>query len=29
MIPILPLVPMNGKNRDLLRATLKACGVLK
>jgi 4-hydroxy-tetrahydrodipicolinate synthase len=25
----LPLVPMNGKNRDLLRATLKACGVLK
>jgi len=25
----LPLVAMNSKNRDLLRATLKACGVLK
>lgn len=25
----LPLVAMSGKNRDALRATLKACGVLK
>lgn len=25
----LPLVAMSGKNRDTLRATLKACGVLK
>ena len=25
----LPLVPMTGKNRDTLRKTLKACGVLK
>lgn len=25
----LPLVPMAPKNRDILRATLKACGVLK
>jgi 4-hydroxy-tetrahydrodipicolinate synthase len=25
----LPLVPMNPKNRDKLRATLKACGILK
>jgi len=24
----LPLVPMNPKNRELLRATLKSCGVL-
>jgi 4-hydroxy-tetrahydrodipicolinate synthase len=25
----LPLVPMNGKNRETLRATLKNCGLLK
>jgi 4-hydroxy-tetrahydrodipicolinate synthase len=25
----LPLVPMSAKNREVLRATLKACGVLK
>ena len=25
----LPLVPMTAKNRDVLKATLKACGVLK
>jgi 4-hydroxy-tetrahydrodipicolinate synthase len=25
----LPLVPMAGRNREVLRATLKACGVLK
>jgi len=25
----LPLVPMGAKNREALRATLKACGVLK
>lgn len=25
----LPLVPMNARNRDVLRATLKGCGVLK
>lgn len=25
----LPLVPMSAKNRDVLKATLKACGVLK
>lgn len=25
----LPLVPMNPKNREILRATLKTCGVLK
>jgi 4-hydroxy-tetrahydrodipicolinate synthase len=25
----LPLVPMNAKNRDILKRTLKACGVLK
>jgi 4-hydroxy-tetrahydrodipicolinate synthase len=25
----LPLVPMSAKNRDTLKATLKACGVLK
>ncbi len=25
----LPLVPMSSKNRDVLKATLKACGVLK
>ena len=25
----LPLVPMTSKNRDMLKATLKACGVLK
>ena len=25
----LPLVPMSPKNREVLRATLKACGVLK
>jgi 4-hydroxy-tetrahydrodipicolinate synthase len=25
----LPLVPMNSKNRDILKASLKACGVLK
>lgn len=25
----LPLVPMNPKNREILRATLKACGILK
>jgi hypothetical protein len=25
----LPLVPMNPRNRETLRATLKACGVLK
>ena len=25
----LPLVPMNGKNRETLRATLKGCGLLK
>jgi 4-hydroxy-tetrahydrodipicolinate synthase len=25
----LPLVPMSSKNREMLRATLKACGVLK
>ncbi len=25
----LPLVPMNGKNRETLRTTLKVCGVLK
>jgi 4-hydroxy-tetrahydrodipicolinate synthase len=25
----LPLVPMSPKNRDVLKATLKACGVLK
>ena len=25
----LPLVPMSAKNRDTLRKTLKACGVLK
>ena len=25
----LPLVPMSTKNRDVLRATLKGCGVLK
>lgn len=25
----LPLVPMNPKNRELLAATMKACGVLK
>jgi 4-hydroxy-tetrahydrodipicolinate synthase len=25
----LPLVPMSGKNRESLKATLKACGVLK
>ena len=25
----LPLAPINAKNRDILRATLKACGVLK
>src|SRR5215510_5148041 len=25
----LPLVPMSAKNRDVLRATLKGCGVLK
>ena len=25
----LPLVPMNPKNRDVLKATLKACGILK
>jgi 4-hydroxy-tetrahydrodipicolinate synthase len=25
----LPLVPMNSKNRDVLKASLKACGVLK
>jgi 4-hydroxy-tetrahydrodipicolinate synthase len=25
----LPLVPMNAKNRETLRTTLKACGVLK
>jgi len=25
----LPLVPMSSKNRDILRATLKACGLLK
>jgi 4-hydroxy-tetrahydrodipicolinate synthase len=25
----LPLVPMNPKNRALLAATMKACGVLK
>jgi 4-hydroxy-tetrahydrodipicolinate synthase len=25
----LPLVPMSGKNRETLRATLKSCGLLK
>ena len=25
----LPLVPLSGKNRDTLRASLKACGILK
>jgi 4-hydroxy-tetrahydrodipicolinate synthase len=25
----LPLVPINGRNREMLRATLKECGVLK
>ena len=25
----LPLVPMTAKNRDVLKATLKACGLLK
>jgi hypothetical protein len=25
----LPLVPMSAKNRDLLRATMKKCGLLK
>jgi len=25
----LPLVPMSPKNREVLRATLKACGILK
>ena len=25
----LPLVPMSTRNRDVLRATLKGCGVLK
>jgi len=25
----LPLVPLNAKNRETLRATLKACGILK
>jgi 4-hydroxy-tetrahydrodipicolinate synthase len=25
----LPLVPMSGKNREILRATLRGCGVLK
>jgi len=25
----LPLVPMSSRNREILAATLKACGVLK
>ena len=25
----LPLVPMTARNRDVLRATLKACGIIK
>jgi 4-hydroxy-tetrahydrodipicolinate synthase len=25
----LPLVPMNMKNREILKSTLKACGVIK